>query len=147
MKLYIYMFLSLSLLFSCKSNDIVYKADSTEGDKIIFGNGGGFAGTVTSYILFDNGQMFMKAPGKENYVSHKKLERKICKQIFENADNLGLKDMTIDDPGNMYYFVEFVNKEEKKKLLWGGQQVADPILKAYYQNLFSLAKRKIAVKE
>jgi hypothetical protein len=147
MKYYIYLFFGCLFFFSCKSNDIVYTANSVEGERIIFGNGGGFAGTVTTYMLFDNGQMFMKGPRKDSFVSHQVIEQKLCDQLFKNSETLGLKDMTVNDPGNMYYFIELVGKEEKKKLMWGGNEEVDPMLKAYYQNLFDLAKRKSIVKE
>lgn len=104
---------------------------------LFFGQGGGFTGMVTTYALLDNGRFF-----KKNSLTHPEFEyigrmaRAETSQLFTNYTFLGLPSMTINDPGNIYYFVEYSLKKNNHRLTWGGSNPAPENLKLFYTLLY-----------
>jgi len=119
------LFLSLTTLFTfCKTQD--YTPTDFPKSQIIFGNGGGFAGTMNEFVLLENGQMFSKTSREGDYSSLKKLERNATKQLFNNIETFKIKDVQLDNPGNMYYYVQIKDKNNEHRIVWGG---GDPVPK------------------
>lgn len=135
--------LSAALLFvSCKSNS-KYTPETYSDQMMTFGNMGGFAGTVNSYTVLENGQFFKRKPRSESLVAIADLKKREAKQIFANFKTLGIADMEIDDPGNLTYFIEYKNGDEMKKLKWGGSNVEVPKnLHLFFTNMMLLAGDK-----
>ena len=59
-----------------------YSASKLPAEQIIFGNGGGFAGIETSFLLLDNGQIFKKIGQDSVWAAIKSANKKIAKQYF-----------------------------------------------------------------
>lgn len=131
-----------TLLFSCKSNQALVQ-DKTQMRSIEFGNGGGFAGSLTKYKLYESGLIEIQDKINGSFRSYNNIEEKVCQQIFNSIESLNLESKGIDDPGNLYYFLNVKDGENSMKFNWGGvNQKADPALKQYYKLLTSLAKKK-----
>ena len=137
--------LAVSLSF-CKSTKYNSPAEF-EGLKISFGNGGGFAGTYKEYLLCENGQLFYRSGMKNAFEDLGRIEKSQVKQAFENYKNLRIRDLQINDPGNLYYFLIDSEKKESHKIQWGGVQEKVPdYVSIYYRNLMNMVKGKLPVK-
>lgn len=140
------------LLGGCKTKDpAVLSAVSYEGDKLVFGNGGGFTGQYDTYTLLDNGQLFRSENASGTGGSQMlPLDERTTQQMFTNFEKLGLHKMILRDPGNLTYYVARLRGDSEHRLIWGGnnQQPLD-IVEQYYLTLYRLASRqdKMPVKQ
>lgn len=143
-----FIFTTLSLLLvvlfysSCKTTK--YTPTDFPDAQITFGSGGGIAGLVTDYTLLENGQLFKRSSKDKRFVPLKGVKKDRVKQAFKNFTFLGLDKMEVDDPGNLYYFIEFKSKDgTAKKLTWGnGKTEMEKTLKLFYSQLSSLISEK-----
>ena len=143
----IYLCVILVLMVSCKSSKDPVKGIVNE-TYILFGTGGGFTGKVTSYKLYESGQIKKQSGIKTAFNSHTTVKVKTCEQIFKSIEQLDLKSKPINDPGNLYYFIELNEKGEKTKFTWGGiNEEPDNAIRAFYNLLNGLATRKQIAKE
>jgi len=73
---------------------------------------------------------------------YKKLDKQLVKQMFENFTNLGFDKLTMNNPGNQYYFINMKEGSNNHKLTWGGYGDEKPeLLHLYYNNLYKLARK------
>lgn len=101
----------------CKTTN--YTIDALPETRIYFGEGGGFAGTVTEYLLLPNGQLFVKPQGTSTFVELNGLARKESKALFKQLDSLRLHKYDFNKPGNLYKYVRQTNEEIDHKVTWG----------------------------
>ncbi len=126
--------LSAVFLFQyCKSGK--YTPDDYPDAQIVFGSGGGFAGTYNNYYLFENGVIFKNSTSDKAFKKVKKIKKEEARQIFNNFETFNLKDYNFNDPGNLNYFLELKTKEGNHKIQWGGSQEVDGKVKTIYQIL------------
>ncbi len=131
----------LSFLGSCGATK--YSPDSLPDRQIHFGQGGGFTGAVTHYMLLDNGQIFVQKEEMEMspLEAVKDVDRKKAKTLFKQAAELGLEQIEWDKPGNMYYFLGLNEGNMDHRITWGS--TVSPELKAvvdYHKELMGLVK-------
>ena len=129
------------LLMSCKSNKD--SANTTEDNSLalIFGNSGGFAGKTVKYMLSPKGKVFIE--GTNGQMSEEKsIDKNLAAQFFDNFTAMGFNELSLDDPGNMTYFIIVQDGDRKKKLAWGGMNQEVPAgLEVYYKNFMKLMKK------
>lgn len=127
------------MLFSqCKV--VKYTPDKLPTKQVIFGNGGGFAGIETSYILLENGQLFKQVGLEAPYQELKSIKPKEAKPFFEKVASLQLYKMDIEQPGNLYYFMREVNEAIDSRVTWGaGDYLPPKSLVSTYKDLKALA--------
>lgn len=137
--------LILALPFlSCKTQEKIYTPESYAREIISFGSGGGFTGKTTSYSILRNGQMFKNGSEVSGVASGElnKLEDKIVDQLFLNFVNLKLVEITLDDPGNMYRFINYKENGNIHQIKWGGKNEEVPKnVKTFYKILNQLASK------
>ncbi|MFK7810854.1 MAG: hypothetical protein AB8B59_00070 [Maribacter sp.] len=109
--------LFLIALSSCKSQH--YTIDDLPETQLIFGRGGGVTGEVTTYTLLENGQLFYHNSLTKENTEMKSLSKKEATSCFQKMDSLKLSEMNFNYPGNLYYFLEEVNGDEKYRVTWG----------------------------
>ncbi len=139
---------SLLLFAQCKTTQDYQTPYEYEGRSISFGNGGGFTGKSVDFTLMDNGQIF-KGLNKEGTVDMiKKISKDQVNQIFDTFDLLGFGELTINSPGNMYFFVQMNNHEsastqnDDNKLVWGNYDSGESKeLRIFHANLMSLVSK------
>ena len=116
-----------------------YTATQLPDEVLRFGNGGGFTGAVTEYILLENGQLFKNASKAPEPMELACVGRKKGHKLFEAAESLGLLDVDFSYPGNMYYFVEFQDDGKQRRVTWGDREhPVDPKIKDFYDQLSAL---------
>lgn len=92
-----------------------------------FGQGGGFSGLVTHYMLTEDGRLYRVShpEGAETYLTQ--LDKRFASQMFTHFTLTGLDKQPINEPGNMYRFLELREADGKSwKLTWGAPDFATP---------------------
>ena len=138
MKPLFFSLLLLPLLFQC--NRTAYTSADFPDDYLEFGQGGGYAGGVTTYFMLPNGQFFRNYGLKVDTTSMGQLEKKAAKNIFERFGALGLDTLQFNHPGNMYTFVKKHSQDTVLHLSWGNDPAPPAVLKTYYQELMDATK-------
>lgn len=138
MKLKIYAILGIGLLLfslnamACKSKE----------KTIEFGSGGGFTGAYKEYILLSNGDLFTATNDTVLGEKIKTLDKATTKQLFEEADKLDPGTWTVNDPGNMTYYLNYFDGKNKMKAKWGGTTTPpSDNLKKFYDHIKSLISK------
>ncbi len=113
------------LLSACNTCHVVTSSQIRE---IQFGRGGGFTNQKEMYSLSKKGEL-----SKDG----KLIKRVSCEDVerlFAIADSI---DITFNEPGNLYWFIEIKGKEPRK-FVWGGSSEVDRKLKDLYIELNNL---------
>jgi len=139
-------FLSIFLLLSeisCRSSK-EYPADF-KGDQIHFGQGGGFSGIVTHYVLLEDGRLFQKAYRDSSFTFLTNWSSDFVKQMFSNYHLLQLDKIEMYEPGDLYYFIEYhTGDKDIHRVTWGrpGTKPDDNIV-IFYNLLYRSTKSKL----
>lgn len=130
-------FLTLLACSSGKDMPALYK-----GDQLHFGQGGGFTGEVTYYVLLDDGRLFQRSD--TTYTQMPSFQKSFTSQMFSNYHQLGLQSIDHNHPGNLYYFVEHHSRKgDVHRMTWGKpDQPAPANLVAFYNLLYKSTKSK-----
>lgn len=112
-------------IFSCKTTR--YTADNLPPKQIVFGKGGGITGAITSYILLENGQVFLSEGLNDPKVTeYRKIGKRKARKLFEQCDSLMQDAPVVQSPGNVYHFMEFKGEAESGKMIWGNPDYQCP---------------------
>ncbi|MBT2163108.1 hypothetical protein [Zobellia barbeyronii] len=104
-------------LLGCKSQQ--YTFEELPDKQLVFGYGGGMAGTVDTYVLLENGQLFHTNSLTQQTEELEPLSKKEASACFLKFEELSLSETDFDHPGSRYYFLEEVNQDAKHKVVWG----------------------------
>ncbi len=134
--------LALSLMLSCKSSSLL--PSEYKGDQIHFGQGGGFTGMVTYFILLDDSRIFQKNTMDSTYTELAEWENAFARQMFDNFESLGLDKVEYYHPGNLYYFIEHhAQGKDPHRISWGKSDMTPPDnVVNFYNLLFKSTKSK-----
>jgi hypothetical protein len=113
-----------------------------------FGNGGGFVGKEITYVLLQNGQIFMKDI-KGNYTEMVKISEKKAKKCFKMSETLA--NYKCNDPGNTYQFMGVYTDSTSHKMVWGGTKAPNDTtmhkqLTGLFDSLSKLIKEPTPIK-
>ncbi len=126
---------------SCKTKK--YTPTELSETRIQFGNGGGFVGAQNAYLLLDNGQLFQHDIRQDSMQALEPVRRKTCKTLFKTLEEMDDSKMGIDQPGNRYFYIEYITPEKQIKTTWGSNGVqVDSLLKATYLQLMEQVAKK-----
>ncbi|MEP6794307.1 MAG: hypothetical protein ABJB16_08280 [Saprospiraceae bacterium] len=78
-----------------------------KGDQLHFGQGGGFSGIVTYYVLLKDGRLFQRGFRDSSFTYQTRWPDKFVNQMFDNYVSLGLDKIDHYQPGDLYYFIEY----------------------------------------
>ncbi len=107
------LFIGLVLLtVTCCSSKI---SPSHAPTRIEFGHGGGFAGIEYRYTLLPDGRLF---ESKSENVFLKRIDLRIAKQLFNNIESISTSMLAINEPGNTYSYLLYVDGENKARYVW-----------------------------
>ncbi len=137
---YLFFTLLISLFsFTCSSQK--YSASNLPEKQLVFGHGGGFAGTTEEYILLPNGQLFLKSSMSDTLQALPNIKKKRAKMFFEKAVSLSMDTVAFEHPGNIYYFLNYYDEEGKNRVVWGDMNhTPPPAIKEFYSQLTQLKK-------
>jgi|SRR5699024_5722668 len=104
----IYTLLVLVLLSACSSSEQL--VSHTGVKKIKFGSGGGVTGAQTIYALNAKAELY------QNDTLLKKITPQKTKYLFEKAG--ALREMKLEQPGNLYSFIEIKTPTATNRIVW-----------------------------
>lgn len=130
----------LSLGLGCKTTvdtPIGYKDSS-----LIFGNGGGITGAVTSYTLLANGQIFKsQTKMKDQWQQHATISKKTAQQLIDKSLALEINLLEHNHPGNTYKFIQTNIDGKENYICWGDKQSPiETTVKDFYFQLIEQVK-------
>lgn len=134
--------LSAVILFSC-SKAKEYPG-SFSGEELHFGQGGGFTGALTYFVLLDDGRLYQKAMQDSTYSLMDTWDEKFVKQMFDNYKSFALDKIDFYEPGDLYYFIQHKSGDAPMhRIAWGKSGTKpDEIIVRYYNLLFKSTKSK-----
>ncbi len=130
----------VSLFSHCAQTQMLPK--NFEGQQIEFGSAGGFAGTVNSYSLLENGKLYKNNAFTDSSTFLIDVDIDLVQQIFSNYDVLNLSSIDINEPGNLYKFVTYKSEGQEHKMVWTGKS-EDKNLNLFYGILNSTMSDKL----
>lgn len=119
-----------------------YTADDLSEERLIFGHGGGFAGSLEEYVLLRNGQLFARKEWGAELEEWGRLEPATARRQFRQLKKTDFDDIRYDRPGNMYYFIRYQRSDYTHQVQWSAAQgPPEKELKQLYQQLMDLAEK------
>lgn len=102
----------------CKSNKI--KQRDLSAVKITVGQGGGFTGYYTDYIIYGTGKV-EKYTTKDNTTREmNRVPADSVRAWVNRIDQVNFTGIELDQPGNMNYYMYFEEPGTNHKVRWGG---------------------------
>ncbi len=127
------------LLVGCKSQQ--HTPDDLPPNQLIFGDGGGITGATTSFILLENGQIFKTYSLTRETTEVGKIRKKQARELLAEAHAMGMENLDVNEPGNMYYFLELKTDNGNHRCTWGAQGYeVDEKLQNFRQKLLNIAR-------
>jgi hypothetical protein len=135
MKYFCSLIVWLFLLFSCCTpKNSVYKQT---GSQIFFGNSGGFTNATLEYVLNDDGNIFKNEKGTFLFI--KKIKNDYFKEIKSSLDEYDFRNIHLNSPGNISYFIRVKTNEFENKVVWSDLNANKPV-EIIYNKLFDMLK-------
>ncbi len=129
----------INIMTSCNTSKPVFDPDTTKKDYLVFGNGGGFTGQVTKYFLTKDGNIYLKNGDSTEEAGN--ISKSVSAQIFANYTMLKLDEVSLNEPGNKYYFIQLSSKKGKYALKWGKATLENSNIETYYKVLMNTVKK------
>jgi hypothetical protein len=132
--------LSIMGLSACKTSYTT--PEDYPKTQLVFGSGGGFAGTVNTYYLLEDGSVFHEAPRDTTAQKIRALDKQEAKALLAEAEALDIPTRQLNAPGNMYAFIEWRTAETRNRLVWdlnNANSKVDPALQAFHKKLMQLS--------
>jgi len=115
------------LLVSCSGTEKISTAPSQKTTqsannlrRYAVGKGGGFTGEYQEYILREDGKVYKRDFNYDREVFIKQLAPVDANYFLEQIELLGIEGESINEPGNMNYYIEIRDgKLSINKVLWG----------------------------
>lgn len=125
MKITVFVICLMSVsLSTCKPKKYTFEA--LPQNRLEFGSGGGVTGANTTFTLLENGQLFKTTSLDKRTVPLESINKEDTKLLFGKAKEIFLVSKAINQPGNLYYFMTWVEGEESKTLTWGSTEFEVP---------------------
>jgi hypothetical protein len=131
------MIISLVLLYSFVLSE--KPVNDSKTDRISFGRTGGFTNMTVEYALFGNGKVYRVKDNDLVKVCRIKKER--VSEIECSINCNGFRDLAINEPGNMTYFIKVVKPNYQNEVRWSDND-QNLQLKALYDSLMDIVKEK-----
>jgi hypothetical protein len=129
-----FLFVLAVLCWQC--NRITYTAATfPEENYLAFGQGGGFAGSLTTHYLLSNGQLFVSEGIDGAKLSDGKTSKGKAKKMLKRYQE-EIRPYDFQEPGNLYFFLEYVAADTTYEQQWGraGIEVPEKMLE-FFQDL------------
>lgn len=125
--------MSLAIL-SCQTGS--YQASALPPRQLCFGEGGGFTGAVKEYTLLENGQLFFREGVDSPLQELKPVRRSRARALFSELEEMNFSGITLDEPGNIYRFIEWREEGFRHRVSWGrSPELPAPSVQDYYRRL------------
>jgi hypothetical protein len=108
------------LLFGCKSAEQVKADTPPKGKRYAIGQGGGFTGDYSEFILSENGKVHKYDFNYDREVYFKDLEKADLIYFLEKIETLSLEGIEMNEPGNRTFYIDVrIGKTSINRVVWG----------------------------
>lgn len=135
-RLLLYVLTALTFI-SCHRK--MYLANDLPKDRLEWGEGGGFAGTFTTYVLLKNGQIFKDVSMNPGWNEVMVISSKEAMKLFKEFKREKLDQINLHENGNMTYFLRLKGKTSNSEITWGTESTPAPAAFAFFTKLNCLA--------
>jgi hypothetical protein len=125
------------LLFSCVNSKKLI--ENSKIDRIYFGKRGGFTNIPMEYVMFEKGQLYKIR--NDSLFRIKRVRRKQLNEIDSLLTVSNFKELNINDPGNITYFIRVAKEDYEKEVNWSDSSGQDD-LKLLYNTMLGIIKEK-----
>ena len=129
----------ISLVLLCSFAYPKKPLNDCKTDRISFGRTGGFTNITVEYALFGNGKVYKVQDSNMIKVCRIKKER--VSEIECSLICNGFRELAINEPGNMTYFIKVVKTDYQNEVRWSDND-QNPQLKALYDSLMDIVNGK-----
>lgn len=127
-------FLTCLLFWSCKTK--TYTLENLPKNQVIFGEGGGFTGQYTHWLLLNNGQLFSKKGFSDgDYVEVGTLKKSLAKKLYKATNDLDIHKMIEQAPGNYNYELSIQKDTVNYTCKWSNPKDVDAAIVNTYKEL------------
>lgn len=138
MKKHVILFLlSTITLLSCHNK--MYLASNMPEDRIEWGEGGGFAGSFTTYVLLKSGQIFKDESMNPGWKEIMVIDDKEARKLFREFKSEKLDEVKLLENGNMTYFLRLKGKDKSTEITWGTESTPPATVFAFFTKLNCIA--------
>ena len=106
----------------------------TPEQTIYFGKSGGFTNLMEKYAMKSDGAIYKIIDGEENEIN--RIKKSQLRKIDQKLDALNYQTISLDEVGNMTYFIEVKYDDSSHKLTWT-DQADHPEIRELYNDLTS----------
>ena len=108
------------LLFGCKTPAQIKADTPPAGKRYAIGQGGGFNGNYTEFILSENGKVHKYDFTYDREVFFKELNPLDLSYFLEKIESLSLEGIEMNEPGNQTFYIDVrIGKTSINKVVWG----------------------------
>jgi hypothetical protein len=138
-KKFLFSFLAITfIIFSCHTTKNI---DNSKSKVLLFGNGGGFTGQETEYVLDENGTFMKNDRLKSEVTILPTLKKSEIKVLFKELDRIRFDTIHFNHPGNTYYFITVTQNDNSHEVVWGEHDNLPPAsILQFYDLLISKTK-------
>lgn len=129
-------------LFSCKTE--TYTTSNLPKVQLSFGNGGGFVGAYTEYILLENGQLFKRDQLNGPLEALPKIKKGQARKMFKQLEEEKFLSINRNAPGNIYRFMNCTTETDSNNVVWGStdKEAIDARLDSMYMQCMEMINVK-----
>lgn len=119
------------LLAACAKK---YSVTELPKNQLHFGNGGGFTGKVSDFLILENGQVFYKEPFGQDYLEIGKIKAKQAKVLYKQVADF--QSVIVNKPSNNYQYISLQKQDTTYRYIFSGgglkqDSMTNALLKLY----------------
>jgi hypothetical protein len=114
--------------------------DNTKIDRIYFGKRGGFTNIPMEYVMFEKGLLYEIQ--NDSLQRIRRVSRKQLDEIDSLLNSSNFRELEINDPGNITYFIRIVEKDSVKEVNWSDSSGQDDLVLLYNTMLTAIKEKK-----
>jgi hypothetical protein len=126
------------LLFSCINSKKLM--DNNKIDRIYFGKRGGFTNIPMEYVLFEKGQLFKMQ--NDSLLRIQRIGRKKLKEIDSLLTASNFREIDVNDPGNITYYIKVAGENYEKEVNWSDSTDQADLFLIYKTLLATIREKK-----
>ena len=113
--------------------------DNTKVGRIYFGKRGGFTNIPMEYVMFEKGQLYKIQDDSLKRI--RRVNRKQLDEIDSLLSSSNFRELEINDPGNVTYFIRVAGKDSVKEVNWSDSTDQNDLFPIYRTLLAATGKK------